>query len=223
MILSKEETRQLYRRTARFYDAALLGFRALGDRRLRKRAIAYLRLQPGDTVVDLGCGTGLNFKLLHEAVGANGRIVGVDLTDAMLARATRRVEKAGWNNVDLIEEDLATYQFPANASGALATFALEMVPEYDTVIRRASESLSPGGRLAVVGLKVAERWPEPMIRFGIWLNKPFGASRDYARIKPWEAVRLHMNEMVYREFYLGAGYMSVGEARELSDGSKRSG
>ena len=51
-----------------------------------------LGLRPGDTVVDIACGTGLNFPLLEEAIGPDGRIVGVDLTDAMLAQAQRRIE-----------------------------------------------------------------------------------------------------------------------------------
>jgi demethylmenaquinone methyltransferase/2-methoxy-6-polyprenyl-1,4-benzoquinol methylase len=52
----------------------------------RKRAVRALNLQRGDTVVDIGCGTGLNFPLLQGAIGPEGTIVGVDLTDAMLSQ-----------------------------------------------------------------------------------------------------------------------------------------
>lgn len=73
--------------------------------------------------------------------------------------------------------------------GVLATFALETVPEYDRIIERATASLSPGGRLALLGLKHPARWPDWLVEMGIWLNRPFGVSRDYAALRPWESVR----------------------------------
>ncbi|MEW5926057.1 MAG: methyltransferase domain-containing protein [Gemmatimonadota bacterium] len=106
-ILSKEEVRRLYRRTAAFYDAAVWLYRVAGTGRHRPHAVAALQLRPGDTVVDMGCGTGLNLHLLRAAVGPGGRVVGVDLTDAMLERARRRIERAGWDNVEVVEADLA--------------------------------------------------------------------------------------------------------------------
>lgn len=212
MLLNPEQVRALYRRTARFYDAAVWMYRLTGVRRHRERAVAALRLRPGDTVVDLGCGTGLNLSLLRAAVGPSGRVLGVDLTDAMLARARRRVERAGWENVELVEADLTEYAFPHHLGGALATFALEMVPEYDAVIRRVADVLPPGRRLAVSGLKHPERWPRWLARVGIWLNRPFGVSEAYAALRPWESVRRHLREVEHREFYAGAAYLSVGES-----------
>ena len=211
MILSKRETKRLYRRTAPFYDLALLAYRLIGVRRRRREAVRALQLQSGDTVVDMGCGTGLNFDLLHEAVGPAGRIVGVDLSGAMLQQAHRRVRRAGWRNVRLVEADLATYEFPSETKGALATFALEMVPEYHDIVRCVADRLAPGGRLALFGLKVPEHWPEWLLRLAVWLNKPFGASRDYAALRPWESVRRHMDAVTCRELYFGAAYLAVGE------------
>lgn len=76
----------LYRKRAKRYDWAtlllyLVGFR---HRAYRKRAIHSLALRQGETVVELGCGTGLNFALLQKQISPGGRIIGVDLTDAML-------------------------------------------------------------------------------------------------------------------------------------------
>jgi SAM-dependent methyltransferase len=67
--------------------------------RLRADAVQRLRLQPGDTVLDFGCGTGLSFALLVGAVGAEGRVVGVGISPDMLARARARVEAHGWLSV----------------------------------------------------------------------------------------------------------------------------
>ena len=79
----------VYRKRAKRYDRSSLLLYIAGFRHwaYRKRAIRSLALGDGDTVVDVGCGTGLNFSLLQEQVGLRGRIIGVDLTDAMLDEA----------------------------------------------------------------------------------------------------------------------------------------
>ncbi|RJQ48340.1 MAG: methyltransferase domain-containing protein [Nitrospiraceae bacterium] len=83
----------LYRRRAKHYDVTanfyyLIGFR---EQAYREKAVQALDFQSGDTVVEIGCGTGLNFSLLQNYVGPEGKIIGVDLTDAMLEQAGRRV------------------------------------------------------------------------------------------------------------------------------------
>ena len=132
MPLDHGEIVEVYRRRAARYDFTanlyyLIGFRLEAYRRA---AVAQLALQPGDTVVDVGCGTGLNFRLLERVVGPTGRIIGVDLTDAMLAQARRRTEREGWRNVDLVACDAARYDFPGGTGGILSTFALTLVPFY---------------------------------------------------------------------------------------------
>ncbi len=86
MALGKSEIQDLYRKRARNYDISanlyyLIGFREAMYRRL---AVAQLGLQPGDTLVEIGCGTGLNFQYELRELGPTGTLIGVDLTDAML-------------------------------------------------------------------------------------------------------------------------------------------
>ena len=211
VILNTHQVIRLYRRIAPVYDVAVTPFRWLGLRRHREQAIRALRLETGQMALDLGCGTGLNFPLLHEAVGPSGRIVGVDLSPDMLSRAQHRVQRHGLSSVELIEADLSTFSVPAIIDGAIATFALEIVPGYDQVIRRVAEALPRGGRIAVYGLKRPEKWPEWLIGLGAWINKPFGVSRDYESFRPYESERRNLREVQYREFLLGAAYLCVGE------------
>lgn len=75
-------------------------------------AVEALHLQKGDTVVEIGCGTGLNFSLLQDRIGPQGRIIGVDMTDAMLDQARARIAKHDWDNVELIQCDAGDYEFP---------------------------------------------------------------------------------------------------------------
>lgn len=86
MALSKHAVRELYRQRAKNYDIAanfyyLIGFR---ETKYRKMAISLLRLKPGNTAIEIGCDTGLNFKYVERFIGDTGQLVGVNLTDAML-------------------------------------------------------------------------------------------------------------------------------------------
>lgn len=211
MILSPREVRDLYGRNAAWYDLALIPYRLLGLRARRRQAVEELGLRSGDTVVDLCCGTGANLRFLHDVVGPGGRIVGVDLTGAMLERARRRAEKHGLRNVELVEADVVEYVVPPETDGVLSTFGLEMVPEYDRVIRAAAAVLPEGRRLVLLGLKHPHGWPNWLVELGVRLNRPFGVSRDYARFRPCQSLRNHVEEVLHREFLFGAAYLSVGQ------------
>lgn len=211
MVLTRDEIRALYRRTASVYDAALVPYRLAEVERYRKELVGGLGLRLGGTAVDLGCGTGANLPYLVEAVGPEGRVVGVDLSEAMLARARRYIQRKDWRNVELIETDVTAYELPPGTAGVAAAFSLEMVPEYDDVIGHIAVSLRPGARLGLLGLKHPERWPEWLVSVGIRLNKPFGVSRDYESFRPWTSVERHMQVVRYQELYLGAAYLCIGE------------
>jgi len=108
--------------------------------------VRALGLRAGDSVIDMACGTGLNFPLLEEVIGPDGRIVGVDLTDAMHARAQDRIKANGWSNVSLVQADAAGFDFPAEVDAILSTYALTQVPECAEVIAHGAAALSAGGR-----------------------------------------------------------------------------
>lgn len=213
MALNKSETRDLYRRRAKRYDLAVRIYPFFGLRiaHYRGETVKALRLRPGDTVVELGCGTGLNFSYLQHAVGPEGKIIGVDLTDSMLSVARERLEAEGWKNVTLVQADVSEWDFPEGIAGVFSTLALTLVPEYDTVIRKASRALRPDGRLAVFDMKEPDNWPRWLVRLAVWLNKPFGVSLELADRHPWESIRSYLKEVAFNEYYFGALYLSVGE------------
>ena len=159
MALSKDAILKLYRKRAGNYDftANLYYFIGFREMKYRKMTISQLRLKPGDTAIEIGCGTGLNFKYVQQAVGDTGQIIGVDLTDAMLKQAKSRVVKNEWENIRLVKSDAAEYDFPAGINGVYSTFALTLVPEYQAVIERASDALVDGGRFAIFSGPVLSR------------------------------------------------------------------
>lgn len=214
MALTKSEILSLYQRRAGRYDFTanlyyLLGFR---EWRFRRRAVDALRLAPGATAVEIGCGTGLNFTLLQRAVGPTGRVIGVDMTEAMLRQARARVQRQGWRNVELIHSDAASYAFPAGINGVLSTFALTLVPEYDRVVRDGAAALAPGGRWVVADLKLPSGWSARLFPLLLPLFAPFGVSADLAERHPWESVCAHTRNCVMREYYFGYTYIGSGEA-----------
>ncbi len=146
MALTKTQLRDLYRARAVNYDFSAKLYYLLGVREVsyRKRAVSALALHRGNTVVEVGCGTGLNFPYLLQSIGENGKLIGVDLTDAMLQKARDRVRRNGWQNVELVEADAGAYVFPAGIEGVFSTFALTLVPEYEQVIARCAQALAWG-------------------------------------------------------------------------------
>ena len=212
MAWSREKFREQYDKVASIYDPAMWLYRLAGMRieTYRWRAVEGLCLELGDTVVDLGCGTGLNFRHLQSAVGAGGRIVGVDISPGMLQKARQRAVREGWHNIELVEADISEYQFPGSTDGVLATLALGTVPDYAAIIQRAAETLPLDTRFANVELKWPERWPEWLARFAGWLNRPAGVTPDIVDRNPANAMRRLLKDVSYQEFYFGAAYLCVG-------------
>ena len=94
---------EAYRSQAGHYDRRTDAFR-----QWRELLVASLPLRPGDTVLDVGCGTGLCAPLLHHKVGPAGTIIGIDESEQMLAVAAHRVTGHGWDNVRLIAAPVAS-------------------------------------------------------------------------------------------------------------------
>ena len=125
-----------------------------------------LGLRAGDSVIDVACGTGLNFPLIEEVIGPRGRIVGVDLTDAMLAHAQDRKRTNGWSNVSLVQADAAGFDFPTGVDAILSTYALSQVPNCAEVIAHGAAALAGGGRWVVLDLKVPGNTPRWLAQLG---------------------------------------------------------
>ena len=212
MALTKDAIRGLYRERAGWYDFAanlyyLIGFR---EAKYRKMAVSALALERGDTVVEIGCGTGLNFRYLLQSIGNAGQLIGVDLTDAMLEKAKSRIERNGWQNIRLAQSDAAKYVFPSSIKGVISTFALTLVPEYEAIIERAANTLVSGGRFVILDFKKPEHWPLWVAKIGVAITKPFGVSLDLAERRPWEVMNRCFNNVTMTELYGGFVYIAVG-------------
>jgi ubiquinone/menaquinone biosynthesis C-methylase UbiE len=209
---------ETYRKKAKHYDLTSRLYPAPGypQRAQRLRAVRALRLRPGDTVIDIACGTGLNFSLIAEAIGPDGRIVGVDLTDAMLARAKDRIAKAGWRNISLEQADAAEFEFPTEVDAILSTYALSQVPDCAVVIAHGATALAKGGRWAVLDLKVPGNTPRWLAQLGTAVVRPFASIDEWIVRRPWEAIRAAMQEelvdLSWNELFFGTAFLGAGSA-----------
>jgi demethylmenaquinone methyltransferase/2-methoxy-6-polyprenyl-1,4-benzoquinol methylase len=205
-----------YRKKAKHYDAISRLYPAPGypQRAQRLRTVQSLGLRAGDTVIDMACGTGLNFSLIEEVIGPRGQILGVDLTDAMLAQAQDRVETNGWRNISLVQADAAGFDFPAQVNAILSTYAMTQVPECAEVIAHGAAALSAGGRWAVLDLKVPDNTPGWLAQLGTAIVRPFAAIDEWKMRRPWEAIRAAMHEELtdvsWTELFFGTAFLVAG-------------
>jgi ubiquinone/menaquinone biosynthesis C-methylase UbiE len=213
---TQERLIETYRKKAKHYDVTSRLYPAPGypQRGQRLRAVQALGLRPGDHVIDIACGTGLNFPLLEAAVGPGGRITGVDLTDAMLGRAEERIAANGWSNVSLVQADAAGYDFPAEVNAILSTYALTQVPDRAAVIGHGAAALRPGGRLAVLDLKVPGATPRWLAQLGTAMVQRFASADDWIMRRPWEAIRAAMQQELvdfrWTELCFGTAFLAAG-------------
>ncbi len=200
-----------YQNWAKIYDWLTPMYILGNERRLREKTIGSLRLLPGQTVLDIACGTGRNFSMILEKIGSTGKLVGVDYTCAMLARARERVEREGWKNVELIQKDAARIDLKRKFDAALCTLAIGVIPDYRGALDRMTAHLKPGGRVAIGDAK----------RSSLWYGRPFnwladllgyGAAEDVSR-RPWEVLREVVEDFRYEEWFSGFFYIAEGGTR----------
>lgn len=145
---SLEQITRRYDRLARFYNV-LEPLYLIHDG-ARRKAVQALELSTGDTVLEIGCGTGRNLAHLLNAVGDGGRVIGVDASSGMLAEAHKLVERHGWSNVQLLQADAAKLAAEPALDGALFSLSYSVLPDRGPALEAAWRQLRAGGRLVVM-------------------------------------------------------------------------
>jgi SAM-dependent methyltransferase len=192
-----------YRRRAKVYDLELAMFEPI-----RRRAVARLALVSGDCVLDVGCGTGLSLALVHQAVGAHGRIVGIEQSPEMIDKARERVEHHGWRNVTLLCSPVETAQIPVRANAALFHFTHDILRRREAVANVISH-LAPGARVVASGLKWARpaRWPVNLI---VWPAALRSVTSLEGLDRPWSKLAEALDQLHVESLLAGAVYIASG-------------
>jgi ubiquinone/menaquinone biosynthesis C-methylase UbiE len=224
---AREHLIEVYRKKAKHYDVTsrLSPVPGYPEWAQRRRAVQALGLRPGSAVVEVACGTGRNFPLIESLIGPSGRIVGVDLTDAMLAQAQKRIETNGWSNISLVQADAAEFDFPSGVDAILTTYALTQVPECADVIAHGTAALTGSGRWVVLDLKVPADLPQWLTRLGAALVRPFASIDQWLTRRPWEVIHAAMQkelaDVSWTELSFGTAFLAAGsralEGRQNTD------
>lgn len=193
-----------YRRNAYFYDFVTQVFS-----RIRSLAIAQLELKPGEIVLDFGCGTGLSFALIEQFIGPQGKIIGVDLSAAMLAKAREKIAYQKWKNITLIESNAEDVEIPPESVDAVLSFYTHDIMSSRHAVERAVQALRSGGRFTVAGSRLvggARGW----LLDRVTLAYAQTAITRPLTVRPWRNLEDVLGPLKVQKHLLGSSYIAYG-------------
>lgn len=201
-----------YRRLAAGYDAS-----ARREMPRRLRCIDKLQLKRGDIVLDAGCGTGLSFEPLRERVGAEGRIVGVELSPEMARIARERVRRAGWTNVEVIVADLARVPLApplldCPPFDALLFHYTHDLLQSESALANIFARAQPGARVALAGLKKTHPLLFPLNWSVAWRGWRYRTTEAGLR-EPWRYLTRWVPDFQWERHLLDTAYIGWGKVR----------
>ena len=213
MVLSPDNLRSIekYSQRAAGYDAS-----AGPTWPIRVRCIEALALREGQTVLDVGCGTGLSFELLAARVGRGGCLLAFEQSPEMHARAVRRAEAlrtAGYR-VELQLASAETVRLPATPQAVLCHYVYD-IARSDAALRNLFAQLAPGARLAIAGMKFFPWWLAPLNLLAWAKNRPYNVHAHHLH-RPWRKVAERLDDFRIQSTQWGMGYVGWGRVKEPS-------
>jgi SAM-dependent methyltransferase len=113
------------------------------------------RLEPGERVLDLGCGAGTDTLVAAQMVGPEGHVTGIDMTPEMLAKARRAADELGVENVEFLEADAERLPFPdATFDVVISNGVIDLIPDKDAVFTELERVLRPAGRIQIADVTI---------------------------------------------------------------------
>ncbi len=201
-MLNVELIKTMYRRNADYYDLVTHAFSGI-----RSRAIAQLGLKGGEIVLDFGCGTGLSFGLLEQSVGPNGKIIGIELSSAMLVKAREKVLRHQWKNITLIEANAEEVLLPQESVDAVLSFYTHDIMSSRFAVERAVQALRPGGCFVAAGSRLMEEINGWLLN-RITLAYTQTAITQPLTVRPWKHLEDLLSPLKVQKYLGGSSYIA---------------
>ncbi|WP_280152423.1 class I SAM-dependent methyltransferase [Piscinibacter sp. XHJ-5] len=197
-----------YRRAARGYDSTTGPTWSI-----RMRCIELLELHAGDTVLDVGCGTGLSFEPLLERIGRNGLLIAFEQSPEMHAQAAQRAQRLrakGWR-IELQRASAEEVELPAHPDAALFHYVHDILRTPQALANLLAQ-LPPGTRLAVAGMKYFPWWLAPLNLLAWLKNLPYNVHAHELN-RPWALLEQHLQGFTWKPTQGGMGYIGRGRVK----------
>lgn len=195
---TKAQAKESYDKISRFYDY----FAGFFERKHRNMALERLDIKRGETVLEIGFGTGHCLRQMAESVGEDGRVYGIDISSGMLEVSKRRLEEAGLlDRVKLYCQDALKMPYEDNKFDAVfMSFTLELfdTPEIPKVLNKIERVLKPNGRLGVVSMS-KEDGGSILLRMYEWTHNKFPKYADCRPIYIEQLIKNAGFEIEYKE------------------------
>jgi demethylmenaquinone methyltransferase/2-methoxy-6-polyprenyl-1,4-benzoquinol methylase len=179
--------------------------------RIRQKAVDSLNLKKGNTVVEIGCGTGKNLPFLVNAVRAEGKVYGIDVSENMLKRAKVLAERNNWKNLELTCIDASEFKPPQLLNGALFSLSYATMVNRKEVLKKVWSGLAPGGRIVIMDAQ----FPQGALGFIMILLRPAitlflkASVLGNPYIKPIDELRdITKNEIVVQKLSFGTYFIA---------------
>lgn len=209
-----------YEHIGRVYD--LISLERLLYARPRRRLLSMIGPIPGASVVDVGCGTGLNFAGLHELVGPSGRIVGIDSSPSMLAAAQRRIQHERWANVVAVHGDVHELTAAIEATGLrvddvdvlIATFVISTLHDDIAFWHGVDRLCRQRQRLIAVADLAIPTSTGNLRTLALRALATLGGSRPTCR--PWDQLAAHSSDSTVESHLGGHVRLAIGRCDSKS-------
>ncbi len=185
---------------------------------LRQRAVRRLQLQPGDRVLDAGCGPGGSFPYLVAAVTQSGMVVGVEISPDMAINAKKRVEKNGWTNVDVIVADAKKVELRGTFDAVLLLGAPDVYAS-PAALANLAPHLKSNARVVAFGAKLSRRRLGRTFNsiFRLLFSKATFPSTPELDYEPWKTLGKCVGALEVEELFFGWMFMAWGRRAGTGD------
>jgi ubiquinone/menaquinone biosynthesis C-methylase UbiE len=179
---------------------------------MRRKAVRALQLKPGQTVLDVGCGTGACLAWMAQSVGPSGQVIGIEPSPDLLAHARARVARLRLDNVALLDTTASRAKLDAGADAALFCFTHDVLQPADA-LENIFNQCTPGARIVATGTQYLPKWAWPVPGIQRFTHRHYITARDTLD-RPYRVLEAYLELFSARRVFPWHSYLARGVLRK---------